>query len=91
MVITSVLVAFQQVAGLGGILATHSTHLDLYQALVNKQRRPDWKTVFVLQVPVQLLSYSIFLYTFGLAVHVFYPLVNGWGDDAKARCTPVEV
>jgi hypothetical protein len=84
MVITSVLVAFQQIAGLGGFLATHSSPAELSRALL-PNGRPDWKTVFVLQVPVQLLSYSIFLYTLGLAIYVFYPLVNGWGDDAKVR------
>jgi len=83
MVITSVLVAFQQVAGLGGILATHSHHKQLFRALVDARGKPDWKTVFVLQVPVQLLSYSIFFYTLGLAVHVFWPMRQRWSDDSK--------
>ena len=89
MVITSVLVAFQQVAGLGGILATRSTHGSLYHALLDKNGRPDIKTVFVLQVPVQLLSYSIFFYTLGLAVHVILPLGSKeWSDDSKV-CRPL--
>lgn len=87
MVITSVLVAFQQVAGLGGILATHGSHASLYSALLDRNGRPDIKIVFVLQVPVQLLSYSIFFYTLGLAVHVISPLGwSVWGDGSKVRC-----
>lgn len=83
MVITSVIVAFQQVAVLGGILATHTSHSELYRRLLNSKSKPDWKTVIVLQVPIQLLSYSIFLFTLGLAIHVVYPLSKGWGDNAK--------
>jgi hypothetical protein len=86
MVITSVLVAFQQVAGLGGILATRGSHTSLYSALLDSSGRPDIKTIFVLQVPVQLLSYSIFFYTLGLAVHVMRPLGSRvWGDGMKVR------
>ncbi|KAF8246480.1 hypothetical protein K440DRAFT_363876 [Wilcoxina mikolae CBS 423.85] len=83
MVITSVLVAFQQVAGLGGILATHHNHEQLFRALVDSRGKPHWRTVFVLQVPVQLLSYSIFFYTLGLAVHVFSPLRQAWSDSSN--------
>ena len=86
LVITSVLVAFQQVAGLSGLVATHASHRALHGALLNRRtRRPDWKTVFVLQVPVQLLSYAIFLYTVGLAVFVFAPMRMAWVAETKVR------
>ncbi|KAI5814020.1 hypothetical protein BZA77DRAFT_389480 [Pyronema omphalodes] len=89
LVITSVLVAFQQVAGLGALLATRSNHYSIHRSLMNpnpqKQDVPHRIKVVALQIPVQLLSYSIFCYTSGLAVHIIYPAVKagGWSHQAK--------
>ena len=76
LVVTSVLVGFQQTSGLGAVLVMGDPE-DVYLSLVDSKRRAQWKVVFVLQVPVQLLSYAIFLWTIGLSVYVFYPLVRG--------------
>ncbi|KAI5789218.1 hypothetical protein FPQ18DRAFT_44854 [Pyronema domesticum] len=89
LVITSVLVAFQQVAGLGALLATRSNHYSIHKSLMNpkpgKQDVPHRIKVVALQIPVQLLSYSIFCYTVGLAVHVIYPTVKAgeWSDHGR--------
>lgn len=77
-VITSLLVTFQQVVALGGIMAAKS-YGDLYLS----NGKPNWKTVFALQIPVELLIYSFCLYAFGLAMYVFWPMRLGWSDDSK--------
>jgi hypothetical protein len=93
MVVASVLVAFQQISGLGRVLVTNgspeSIHRDLFGS--SSRDQPDFKAVFLLQAPVQLFSYSVILYMVGLAVHVFHPLVTGWGNDAKVRSSFLEV
>ena len=43
----------------------------------------DWKYVLGLQIPIQLLIYSVVIYVAGLAMYVLWPMRMEWGDDCK--------
>ncbi|KAI0172689.1 hypothetical protein GGR52DRAFT_417804 [Hypoxylon sp. FL1284] len=86
MAIVSAVMAFQQSSSLGCALAKVETGHNLLPVLLqreqkNKQKKPSHKAVFVLQAPVQLLSYSVLAYFIGLLVLIFYPLAKDLRDQ----------
>ncbi|KAI9807524.1 MAG: hypothetical protein M1825_005464 [Sarcosagium campestre] len=54
---------------------------DLLKARSTGRARPG--VLFILQVPVMLLSYAIISYLVGLGVLVMYPLRLAWADESK--------
>lgn len=60
----------------------------LLAALQSSRRKlkARWASLFALQVPIMLLSYSLISYVVGLAVLVMRPLWNGpWDTNGPVR------
>ncbi|KAI5776245.1 hypothetical protein EDC01DRAFT_683319 [Geopyxis carbonaria] len=66
--------AFQQAVSLSTVLVRCSTGESLVESnkinLFNPDRKPSKGAVFTLQAPVQMLTYCIYGYVVGLAIHV---------------------
>lgn len=73
------------------MLGTHDTRpLGLAELAQQLRRRgsndPSWGGLFVLQMPIMLLSYAILAYLGGLLALIAKPLRKAtefWGDDCK--------
>ncbi|KAL4935262.1 hypothetical protein BDV06DRAFT_228988 [Aspergillus oleicola] len=85
MAVVSAVMAFQQSSALGCVLAKIHNGATLNTALLGEDHRPLLKVVFVLQAPIQMLSYCISLYLLGLLVYIVYPTSGLSFDDPRAK------
>jgi hypothetical protein len=53
----------------------------------NDERKARWISLFTLQLPIMLFSYSLISYVLGLLLLVMRPLWNiAWGKDGMVSC-----
>ncbi|KAL4967160.1 uncharacterized protein BDV14DRAFT_198259 [Aspergillus stella-maris] len=88
--ILSAVMAFHQASSLGVVLAKVCNGHELGEALLQVKagaKVPSLTAIFVLQAPIQTLTYGIASYLLGLVVYVIYPVSKAGGgypsDDAK--------
>jgi hypothetical protein len=85
--IFSAIMAFHQSSALGFVLAKVLNGNSLGDALLKKGTLvPSETAVFVLQAPVQILTYGVALYLIGYLTYVVYPISQaGYPDDCPEK------
>ncbi|PLB46192.1 hypothetical protein P170DRAFT_479110 [Aspergillus steynii IBT 23096] len=87
MAVVSAVMAFQQSSGLGCVRAKITSEHRLDEALMrgSVQQKPSRAAVFVLQAPVQILSYSVMIYLAGLVVFLIHPVGSHAFEDKEVK------